>query len=121
MSKIFEIIWERLTHLGSVPLCNGIPSRAPHFLGICFPLCYRCTFILLFFFLTIVYCFYSHKKINRYFLIGCLFPMIIDGCLQTFFGIESTNLKRAITGAVFGVGIGGMISYLYAWIDSRSF
>lgn len=108
-------------HLGSVPLCNGIPSRAPHFFGICFPLCYRCTFILLFFFLTIVYCFYSHKKINRYFLIGCLFPMIIDGCLQTFFGIESTNLKRTITGAVFGIGIGGMISYLYTWIDLRSF
>jgi uncharacterized membrane protein len=47
--------------------------------------------------------------------------MIIDGSLQTFFGIESTNLRRMITGTIFGIGLGGLICYIYTWIDMRSF
>ena len=121
MSKLFEIIWERIMHIGSVPICNGMASRAPHFFGFCFPLCYRCTFVILFTLLTIAYSSHSHKKMNWYLLFICFIPMIIDGSLQTFFGIESTNLRRMITGTIFGIGLGGLISYIYTWIDMRSF
>ena len=42
-------------------MCNGIAERAPHILGFCFPLCYRCTFIVILFIMTL-YIAYKHKK-----------------------------------------------------------
>jgi len=119
MNKILEILWQRIMHFGSVPLCNGIPSRAPHIFGFCFPLCYRCTFIFLFFLITLFYNHYHSQKVHRYILILCLIPMIVDGCMQTFWGIESTNIRRILTGSLFGFGLGGIVSYLYTWVDLR--
>ena len=37
--------------------------------------------------------------------ITLMFPMIIDGNLQYLKGIPSTNLRRAMTGFLFGVGV----------------
>lgn len=49
----------------------------------------------------------------------CLIPMIIDGTLQTFGGIESTNIRRMITGGIFGFGLGGIVSKLHGYVDKR--
>jgi hypothetical protein len=46
--------------------------------------------------------------------------MIIDGCLQVFYNIESTSFRRALTGGLFGFACGGMVSYIYDLIDYRS-
>lgn len=34
-----------------------------------------------------------------------MIPMILDGSLQYFMGIESTNFRRGITGGLFGVAV----------------
>lgn len=108
--KIFiELFLERLLHIGEVPICNGIAERAPHLFGFCFPLCYRCTFFILSFVITLYVGFHKQLKIKPIFLILLILPLIIDGGLQTFFGIESTNIRRVITGSLFGFGIGGII------------
>lgn len=87
--------------------------------GFCFPLCYRCTFIVLLFFITLFIC-YKHKKdFNIWMMLLCLLPMITDGCLQTFYGIESTNIRRAVTGGLFGFALGVMVSKLYSYVDKR--
>lgn len=34
-----------------------------------------------------------------------ILPLIIDGSLQYFFDIESNNLRRILTGSLFGIGV----------------
>lgn len=116
---MFLISWciERISQIGQIPLCNGIASRAPHLFGYCFILCYRCTFILLFFIGTL--CFLQKKKVKsiKYVWI-LLLPMIIDGSLQTFFGFMSTNFRRSFTGALFGLALAYIVDYLFLKIDN---
>lgn len=118
MSKWLDIICDRLAHIGVVPLCNGISERAPHLFGYCFPLCYRCLFIILFFFMSLYFFYLKHLKLNKYVVVLLMIPMIIDGCLQTFFGIESHNIRRMITGGMFGISLGYTISYLWIKIEA---
>ena len=117
MSKIINMIIQRFALIGQVPLCNGIASRAPHLFGFCFPLCYRCTFIILFFLFTFYYCYKMNKKGNLSIMILCMIPMMIDGCIQTFLGIESTNIRRVITGTLFGYGLGYFIYQGCQWFE----
>jgi len=113
MNKFIEFILFRLSHIGEIPLCNGISSRAPHIFGFCFPLCYRCTFIIIGFLITL-WIFSQRKiKIHWMILILCMLPMLIDGSIQTFLGVISTNLRRTITGGMFGFGLGAGLSQLY--------
>lgn len=111
-----QFVIERISQIGTIPLCNGMASRAPHLFGYCFILCYRCTFILLLFGCTL---WFLRKKIVS--SIQCvwllLIPMVLDGGLQTFFVIESTNVRRSITGAMFGIGIGYIMKYICHKID----
>lgn len=120
MIDLFEFIWKRLSLIGIVPLCNGIPERAMHIGNFCFPLCYRCMFIVIMFFVVLCITHWYHKKLNLVFAFCILVPMIVDGCLQTFIGIESTNVRRSITGALFGIGLGIIVSHIYAFIDRRT-
>ena len=71
MSSLIDFIYQRLSQFGSIPMCNGIAERAPHILGFCFPLCYRCTFIVILFIMTL-YIAYKHKKNNSF---VCYFPL----------------------------------------------
>lgn len=120
MDKLIAFILERLSHFGEVPLCNGVASRAPRIFGFCFPLCYRCTFIFIGFLLTLYICHRYKKIIPIYLAIICLFPMIIDGSLQTFFGMMSTNLRRTLTGGLFGIAAGVIVSHIYGYIDKNT-
>ena len=119
MSSLIDFIYQRLSQFGSIPMCNGISERAPHILGFCFPLCYRCTFIVILFIMTL-YIAYKHKKtIPLYVIFLCMLPMIIDGSLQTFWGMMSNNLRRALTGAVFGYALGMLVTKAYIYIDKK--
>lgn len=64
--------------------------------------------------------YWGHKKHQQYpwyVIIILLIPMIVDGCLQTFFGIESTNIRRIITGGMFGIGLGLFTTKLFIIVD----
>lgn len=124
MSKIIDLMIYRFSHIGEIPLCNGISSRAPHIMGFCFPLCYRCTFIILTMLLSLWFVYRYHKTMKIYWLFICLIPMIFDGCIQTFLGFESTNMRRIITGSLFGMSLGQLIylgvEKIECWIKYRS-
>lgn len=107
---------QRLCLIGKIPLCNGIASRAPHIFGYCFILCYRCTFFVLFFIGTLYVIWKREIKSIRYVWL-LLLPMIIDGSAQTFFGYMSNNLRRSITGALFGLAAAIMIKYVFQKVD----
>ncbi len=94
-----------------MPLCNGLPDRAPHIFGFCFILCYRCTFACIGVFsgLTAFKIFRlkrirNLKVLYKAAIIAALaLPLIADGLLQTFTDYQSTNALRALTGFLFGV------------------
>ena len=117
MNKLWQLIIYRIMHFGTIPLCNGIASRAPRLGTFCFPLCYRCTFILLFTFLTLLY--RKNKMLSLKWIIVLLCPMVIDGMLQTFFHIMSTNVRRSLTGALFGIALGYILKRVYFYIDKE--
>ncbi|WP_028042808.1 DUF2085 domain-containing protein [Candidatus Stoquefichus massiliensis] len=121
MSKIIAFLVYRFSHIGEIPICNGIAERAPHFMGYCFLLCYRCTFIILAFLITLLIFYHKKVKLPIWLLILCMVPMIVDGSLQTFFGVMSENWRRALTGSFFGFGLAGLIAILYMHMDERTF
>ena len=117
--KIIQLFLKRLTFIGKIPICNGIARRAPHILGFCFPLCYRCTAIFVAFFLILIVC-YKKKYECPYWICALgLIPIWIDGGIQTFMGIETTNMARVITGGFFGAMLGAFIARLYLRIDEQ--
>lgn len=106
---MLKIIIERLLHIGEIPLCNGIASRAFHLGDFCFILCYRCSGVII----GVMLCWWYLKihKVNiKYFLL--IIPMIIDGFLQLLTPYVSNNPLRLITGLLFGIGMVNGIVYI---------
>ena len=95
--------------IGKVPLCNRNKNSALAIGNFVFPLCWRCTCMLLFYILGMICLNLTHlrKKIISLMIICITFilPLIIDGSLQYFFDIESNNLRRILTGSLFGIGV----------------
>lgn len=100
-------------NFGKIPFCNRKPSRAPHIGSFCFPLCWRCTSITFAYFITMFFSIWFCYS-SFFWIIGILllFPMAIDGGIQTFFKIESTNFRRIVTGILGGIGTYLIISAL---------
>ncbi|MBW9173350.1 DUF2085 domain-containing protein [Clostridium estertheticum] len=104
---------------GKKPYCNKKSERAPHINDFCFPICWRCFSLSLGLIIT-----YLTLGIIEYMttiqysivfliisLIGCT-PTIIDGALQNYCGIKSTNFRRCITGLVSGVSLAFVVRVL---------
>ena len=85
-------------------MCHQKPERSFHFKGKQFPLCARCTGILIGYFLGIIMACITQCD-NYLWLLICMVPMIVDGGIQLNFKKESNNFRRLITGILGGVGI----------------
>ena len=83
------------------PICNRIPTRAPHIFGHTFPLCWRCTGVVVGSIIGLIMRMYINPI--GYSINILVLPLAIDGVLQYKFGIESTNPRRFITGIVCGL------------------
>ncbi|MEI0492099.1 DUF2085 domain-containing protein [Brachyspira intermedia] len=104
-------------YFGKAPLCNLTASRGFFIKGFCFPLCCRCTSIILsmliFYFLLVK----ININIDNFFIIYLIFsfilmiPTTVDYMHQYFTRKESTNKRRVITGIFAGFGI-GIILYI---------
>lgn len=119
---IIFLLWDKIEYRMSFfsikPLCNLKEERTLQIGTFVFPLCFRCMFIFIFFILSFLIFIKSKIKLNKYlFIISLiiLIPMIIDGSIQTFFSIESTNIRRSITGSLFGLGLGYILYYCYSY------
>lgn len=80
--------------------CHQIPERSFFIKGYQFPVCARCTGIVIghFFVLTMAPIHIFSKKISI-----LMIPLIIDGTTQYFTRYESNNVKRVLTGFLYGV------------------
>ena len=94
--------------IGKVPLCNGKPERAPHIGNFCLPLCWRCcSFIAGCWMMCVANTtfFIMNPYLGLIISLLLVAPCLFDGILQYRFGYISTNLRRAITGLLAGVGL----------------
>jgi uncharacterized membrane protein len=96
---------ERLLNIGRLPVCNQKPQRAPHLFNFCFPLCWRCSSILfaLIAFRYVLKCLDMRPGMLTGMLL--LIPCAVDGTLQYYFYIESSNARRIMTGLLAGMGL----------------
>ena len=107
---ILRALYYRIRNVGHVPICNMRRDHAPCVGSFCFPLCWRCTAIILAFLVT-------HKVLSGstaievpwFILMLLCTPASLDGICQYVFKIESTNFTRIWTGALAGFGIGFLI------------
>jgi uncharacterized membrane protein len=104
-------MWLFSMHFGKACGCHQKPERSPFFKDHQFFLCFRCSGIFiseiilapLFYLLNLHFGFYT--------LLFAI-PLIIDGSIQHFFHIESTNTRRLITGCLGGYGIGIFVIHM---------
>lgn len=98
-----EDLWIKAMDFGSKMGCHQRADRSFYIKGYQFPVCARCTGIVL---STLMgYILYSIKKIRLICGVILCIPMIIDGGIQ-YLGIkESTNSRRFLTGLLGGVGL----------------
>ncbi len=85
-------------------MCHQKPQRSFYFKGRQFPLCARCTGILIGYFLGVIIACITRCS-NYLWMLLLIIPAIFDGGMQEIFKIESTNLRRLITGMLCGIGI----------------
>lgn len=83
--------------------CHQIPERSFFFYGYQFPICSRCTGIIIGYVVSLLL-----LSLNTVFpiwlcVVLCLF-MVIDGGIQLILFIMSNNARRFITGILFGIG-----------------
>jgi len=93
--------------------CHCRPDRSFFYKGKQFPVCARCTGMLIGYPLGILWLvFFTHWNIGI-----CLFvclPLIIDGIGQQLGKWESTNIRRFITGLLLGMAIiNVLVNYHY--------
>lgn len=98
--------------------CHQKPERSFFIHGYQFPLCARCTGILLgyicSFLLLILGCSVS-VRLCLVFLV----PLILDGGIQLLFGILSNNIRRVATGILFGVGLIQLTVNIFTYLLSE--
>lgn len=85
-------------------MCHRMPERSFHFHGKQFPLCARCTGILIGYVIGLLIL-VTYGKLSLLLSFILIIPMIIDGTGQLFIKWESTNIRRLITGMMGGISI----------------
>lgn len=97
--------------------CHQLPERSFFYKGMQFPVCARCTGVLLgMFLLGPIITIFTFG--NMYVSLGLLFIMIFDGFLQLKIKYNSNNFKRLITGlgagyAVFSFIVHIIVKFIY--------
>lgn len=95
-------IWKKAMKIGRWAGCHQMPERSFFFKKYQFPVCARCTGVLIGY---IISSFTWLLYIKLYLSIFCSAIMFIDWFVQYMGWRESTNLRRLITGISGGYGI----------------
>lgn len=84
--------------------CHQRSDRSFFYHGKQFPICARCTGELVGIIVAVISGFFFRLPLLLSLVI--LIPMLIDGLIQLLTSYESNNIKRFITGFLFGYGLG---------------
>lgn len=95
--------WKRWMKLGGKTGCHQRSDRSFYFHGYQFPVCARCTGVIIGYLIALIACMFGHFFL-RMSIAGCV-CMLTDWSLQQAKIKESTNRRRLITGICGGFGI----------------
>ena len=101
-------IWFKLMNYGNKLGCHQLPKRSFFIKGYQFPICARCTGVIIGELVAIILLLLSIKT-NIFINFIFLSIMGIDWFIQFINILESTNLRRLITGFLGGFGL----TYIY--------
>lgn len=97
-------LWIKAMHFcGDRWGCHQIPERSFFIKGYQFPVCARCTGIILGYIVAIILRIFG-VHINFALCTVMILPTAIDGGIQFFTSYTSNNVKRFTTGLLAGVG-----------------
>ena len=96
-------LWLKLMRIGKRTGCHQMPERSFYYKGWQFPLCARCTGVLLGNIAAIAGAF-IFVPVFWVFLAGCAI-MFLDWLLQRIGLLESTNTRRLVTGILGGYSL----------------
>ena len=91
--------------------CHKIPERSFFYKGKQFPVCARCTGMLLGYLSFPLYVLHIFTA-NIFIVLALNIPAYIDGLTQAANLRESNNTLRLITGLLSGIGQMGIVSYI---------
>lgn len=83
--------------------CHQLPERSFFFNGYQFPVCARCTGIILGYIIAFIL-FLFNIRITPILCVVFIIVMAIDGLLQYLTPYTSNNIKRLFTGILSGIG-----------------
>ena len=106
--------WQLMMRFGEKMGCHQLPDRSFHFHGYQFPICARCTGVLLSYPFAIIL-FFS-KRISILGAIVFSLIMLIDWVIQFLNICESTNFRRLCTGIIGGYGVMTLEMYCFYFI-----
>lgn len=106
-----------LMRIGRLTGCHQLPERSFHIKGYQFPLCARCTGIVIGELAAAPLWFVCSPSL----ITACvlLTPLVIDGMMQYCGILMSTNLRRVITGFLAGWGL--ITIYIQLFLLAREF
>lgn len=96
-------VYNTLMRIGHLTGCHQMPERSFHINGYQFPLCARCTGIVIGELAAIPLWFIFPVGFVPACMLGM--PLVMDGTMQYLYFIMSTNLRRVTTGFLAGWGI----------------
>lgn len=106
--------WLRLMRAGRILGCHQMPERSFFYKGFQFPVCARCTGVLLGFAAAAPLFFFYELDIRVALLLS--FVMFLDWFIQFLKIRPSTNLRRLLTGMLGGFGWTYVHLYFYRFV-----
>ncbi|MGZ3871946.1 MAG: DUF2085 domain-containing protein [Mucilaginibacter sp.] len=95
--------------------CHKLPERSFFWKGRQFPVCARCTGLYVGFTAFPLFNF-DLIYLNSFIALLLVIPTVIDGLLQAWYEVRSTNTRRLITGVAAGAGLMGLVVDAGTWI-----
>jgi len=100
------------------PICHQIAERSPHLNGVQLAVCHRCYGILLGLMtgpiIALVFRGWN-GKIGRTMVIASLVPLTVDWGLRFLHIWNNTAESRFVTGVIFGIVAGVLVTHAMAW------
>ena len=109
--------WLKLMEAGSRLGCHQMPERSFFYKGYQFPVCARCTGVIMSAVMATVVFF--KKKIPVWICTVMSGVMLADWLLQYFEILPSTNKRRLVTGLIGGFGYSTLHLYVYRFIIDK--
>lgn len=109
--------WIKLMEVGDLLGCHQMPERSFFINGFQFPVCARCTGVIISTIIATIVFF--KKKLPIWLCFAMSSVMLLDWGIQYLKIRESTNSRRLITGLIGGFGYSTLHLYFYRFIYGK--